>query len=193
MLDILGYHVPSHPVSDRPDEISILPQLSAPQSLLQSRELAEQPPPAVAFDYPHDLPYRPRWRERYQKMDVLFHDLHLQNLDIAGLAYFPYHRARSFPDLRPLEDLLPVLRTPDQMIPRVVDRMTRPLDSHALSIAHCRARAYVDKGDSPAPLITSPARHAFIPRGKPRGILQSFAKQSALSTRYCTHRFPGDL
>jgi hypothetical protein len=34
------------------------------------------------------------------------------------------------------------------------------------------ARAYEDKGDAPLPLITSSARHAFIPRGKPRGILQ---------------------
>jgi hypothetical protein len=31
---------------------------------------------------------------------------------------------------------------------------------------------YEDKGDAPLSLITSSARHAFIPRGKPRGILQ---------------------
>ena len=175
MLDIPGYHVPSHPVSDCTSEISVFPQLPAPQPLLQSRELAEQPPPTVAFDYPHDLPYRSRWRERYQKMDVLFQELHFQDLDVIRLADLPDHLFRSFPNLHPLEDLLPVLRTPHQMIARVVDRMTRPLDAHALFIPHRRARAYADKGGFPAPLITSPARHAFIPRGKPRGILQRFA------------------
>jgi len=30
----------------------------------------------------------------------------------------------------------------------------------------------VDKGDAPLTLITPSARHAFIPRGKPRGTLQ---------------------
>jgi hypothetical protein len=175
MLDIPGYHVPSHPVSDCTSEISVFPQLPAPQPLLQSRELAEQPPPTVAFDYPHDLPYRSRWRERHQKMDVLFQELHFQDLDVIRLADLPYHLFRSFPNLHPLEDLLPVLRTPHQMIARVVDRMTRPLDAHALFIPHRRARAYADKGDFPVPLITLSALHAFIPRGKPRGIVQRFA------------------
>jgi hypothetical protein len=175
MLDIPGDHVPSHPVSDCACEISVFPQLPAPQPLLQSRELAEQPPSTVAFDYPHDLPYRSRRRERHQKMDMLFHKLHFQYLDVVRLADLPYHLFRSFPNFDPLEDLLPVLRTPHQMIARVVDRMTRPLDAHALSISHRRARPYADKGGFPAPLITSPAGHAFIPRGKPRGILQRFA------------------
>jgi len=38
-------------------------------------------------------------------------------------------------------------------------------------IAHCRAKAYADKGGFPAPLMTSPARHAFIRSGRPQGIL----------------------
>ena len=174
MLDISGYYVPSHPVSDRPGEISVFPQFPAPQPLLQSRELAEQPPSTVALDDPYDLPYRSRWWKRQQKMDVFFLDFHFQNFDAVRLADFPYYLFPSFPDFLPLEDLLPVFRTPYQMIARVVDRMTRPLDAHALFISHCRARAYADKGGFPAPLITSPARHVFIPRGKPRGTLQRF-------------------
>jgi hypothetical protein len=34
------------------------------------------------------------------------------------------------------------------------------------------ARAYEDKGDAPLRLITFSVRHAFIPRGDPRGVLQ---------------------
>ena len=163
VLDIFDYNVPSHPVSDRPDEISIFPHLPAPQPLLQSRELAKQPPPTVALDYPYDLPYRPRWGERHQKMEVIFHDLHFQNFYIVRFADFANHLFRSFPDLLPLKDLLPIFRTPYQMVGRVVDRMTRPLETHALFISHCRARAYADKGDFPVPLITPSARHAFLP------------------------------
>ena len=172
MLDILGNHVPSHPVSDCPSEISVFPQFPTPQPLLQSWELAEQPPSTVALNNPHNFPYRPRWPKRYQKMNVFFHDLHLHNFYAVRLADLPYHLSRSFPDLLPLKDLLPIFRTPHQMISRVVDRMTRPLDAHALFISQCRARAYVDKGDFPVPLIIPPARHVFIPRGKPRGTLQ---------------------
>ena len=163
MLDILDNHIPSHSVSDCPGEVSVFPQLPAPEPLLEPRELAKQPTPAQALDNPHDLPYRPRWRERYQQMDVVFHDLHLHNLDTIRLTDLPHHLFRSFPDLLSLEDLLPVFRTPHQMVACVVDRMTRPSQSHASSISHCRVRAYADKGDFPVPLITPSARHAFLP------------------------------
>jgi len=39
------------------------------------------------------------------------------------------------------------------MVARVVYRMTRPLYRHTLLISHFPARAYVDKGDFPVPLI----------------------------------------
>jgi hypothetical protein len=138
--------------SDRPGKISVFPQFPAPQPLFQSRELAEQAPPTVALDDPHDLPYRSRWWKRYQKMDVLFLNFHFQNFDPVRLADLPDYLFRPFPDFLPLEDLLPVFWTPHQMIAGVVDRMTRPLDAHASFISYCRARAYADKGGFPAPL-----------------------------------------
>jgi len=49
------------------------------------------------------------------------------------------------------------------MVACVVDRMTRPLQSHVPFISHGRVRAYADKGDFPVPLITPSARHAFLP------------------------------
>ena len=95
--------------------------------------------------------------------------LHLHHLDIVCLADFPYHLFRSFPDLFPFEYLLPVFWAPDQMVARVVDRMTRPSQRHPFTLANPRARAYVDKGNFPVPLITPSERHEFIPSAS-RGV-----------------------
>jgi hypothetical protein len=56
---------------------------------------------------------------------------------------------------------------------RVVDRMTRPLQSHASCLYHNYARAYSDKGDFPSPWV----RHAFIPEASHRGFCKGFAKK----------------
>jgi hypothetical protein len=142
--NVLLDNIPSHSVSDCAHEISILPQLPAPQSLFQTRELAKQSPPDVAFDNPNDLPYRSRWRERDQEMNVFFHDFHFQNLDAIRPANLLDHLPCSFPDLGPLEDVFPVFGAPGQMVRTVVARMTRPFERHALYIAYQRARAYAD-------------------------------------------------
>jgi hypothetical protein len=172
VLDISLDHLTSHSVTYCPSKVSVLPDLTAPQPLLQTRELAKQPPPTLALYDPHHLPYRPRWRERNQKMHMFFHDFHLHYLNPVDLADFLHDLFRSLPYLDPLEDLFPVLRAPDQMVTRVVDGMTRSPYAHALNISQQPARAYPDKGDFPVPLITPSSRHVFIPRGKPRGILQ---------------------
>jgi hypothetical protein len=49
------------------------------------------------------------------------------------------------------------------MVGRLVNRMTRPIETHAFFISHCQARAYADKGEFPVPLITPSAKHAFLP------------------------------
>ncbi len=170
--DVVLDNVPSHSVSDCAREVSVLPQFPAPQSLFQTRELAKQSPPAVAFDNPDDFPYRSRWRKRNQEMDMLFRDLHFQNLDVVRLAYLSDHLPRSFPDLGTLEDFFSVFCTPDQMVRTVVDRMTRPFQRHALYIAYQGARAYADKGDFPVPLINPLGAACIPPHGKPWGILQ---------------------
>jgi len=173
MLNIFRNYVPSHPVSDCAGKVPIFPNLPAPQPSLQTRELAKQSSPAQALYYSHYLPYRATRRKRYQKMNMFLHKFHFQNLDIVGLAYFANDLFRSFPDLLPLKDLFPILRAPNQMVRRVVDRMTRSPQCHTCTLAYWRARAYADKGDLPVPLITPSERHEFIPRGKPRGTLQS--------------------
>ena len=165
---------PSHSVSDCPHEISIMPQLPRPQSPLQSRELAKQTHRTLALDDSYNLAYRLGRRKRYQNMHMFLHNFQLDDLKSIVLTYLPNQLFRSFPNLLPLKDIFPVLWTPNQVVTGVVDRMTRPLYAHPLYIAQFRARAYADKGDFPVPLIIPSERHAFIPRGKPRGILQRF-------------------
>jgi len=136
MHDIFENHVTSQPVSDGPSKISVFLQLPRPQSLFQTGELAKQSPPAKTLDDPHHLPYRPRRRERNHHVDMLRLNFHLLNLKFILFTDLLDHLFRSFPDLLPLKDILPVFRTPDQMVNGVVDRMTRPLQRHALFIAH---------------------------------------------------------
>jgi len=169
MLDISFNHLPSHSVTNCPGEISVFPQLPRPQSLFQPGELAEQSPPTVALDDSDHFSNRPGRRERDQNLNMLHAHFQFDNFKSIVLTYLPDQLFRSFLNLHPLKYILPIFRTPDQMVTRIIDRMTRPLEPHALHISQCRARAYADKGDSPVPLITPSARHAFLPAAS-RGV-----------------------
>jgi len=114
------------------------------------------------------------WRKRQHDMNMFFFNFKLNHLKSIFFADLLNQLLRSFPHFFPLKYFLPVFRTPYQMIAGIVDRMTRSFYRHTLFISHFHARAYLDKGDFPVPLITPSERHAFIPRGKPRGILQRF-------------------
>ena len=169
MLDISFNHLLSHSVTDCSGEISVFPQLPRPQSLFQSGELAEQSPPTVALDNSDNLSNRPGRRERNQNVYVFQAHFQFDNCKPIVLTYFPDQLFRSSLYLRPLKYILPIFRTPYQMVTRIINRMTRPLEPHASFISQGRARAYADKGDSPVPLITPSARHAFLPAAS-RGV-----------------------
>ena len=131
MLDIFLNDLPSHTVPDRAGEVSVLPQLTGPQSLLQARELTEQLPRAYALYDPDHLSDGPSWRKRYQNMYMVLCYLHFRYLNSILGSYLPNYLFRSFPYLLCSEYILPAFRTPYQMIIRVVDRMTRSLQCHA--------------------------------------------------------------
>jgi len=101
-------------------------------------------------------------------MYMLDRYLHLHDLKSIFFADLPNQLLRSFFNLVSLKDLLPVFRTPYQMVTRIIDRMTRSFNRHAWLISHHKARAYEDKGDAPLPLITPSVRHAFIPAASRR-------------------------
>ena len=170
MLDISFNHLPSYSVTDCPGEISVFPQLPRPQSLFQPRELAKQSPRAMALYYPDYIPNRSRRRERDQNVNVLQPDLQFDDLKFIVPACLPDQLFCSFLNLHPLKYILPIFRTLDQVITRVVDRMTRPPEPHPLYISQRRARAYADKGAFPVPLIIPSARHAFLPAASRGGV-----------------------
>jgi hypothetical protein len=141
MLDIFLNHLTSHTVSDRPHKVPVFPQLPSLQSTLHRRELAEQFSGTAALDDPNNFSNRSPWGEREQNMNMFHCHFHLDNLKSILLADLPYQLLRSFPYIPTPKYLLPVLRTPDHMVTRVVDRMTRSLDRHASVISQSPARA----------------------------------------------------
>ena len=142
------------------------------RSPLQSRKLPEQLPRAVALYYPHHLSDGPSGRKRYQNMYMVLCYLHFRYLNSILVAYLPNYLFRSFPYLLCSEYILPAFRTPYQMIIRVVDRMTRPLQCHASFYPIASQGPGRIRATSRLPY--NPPRKACIhPRGKPPGILQS--------------------
>lgn len=174
MLDIFFNDLPSHTVPDRAGEVSVLPQLARPQSLLQARELAEQLPRTDALYYSYHLADGPSGRKRCQNVYMVLCYFHFRYLKPILVAYLPNHLFRSFPYLLFSEYIFPTLRTPYQMIVRVVDRMTRPLQSHA-SFYTIASQGPMRIRESSRLPYNPPCKACIHPRGKPRGILQSIS------------------
>ena len=148
---ILFDNLPSHTVSDSSGEISVLPQLPTSQPFLDSRELTKQLPSAYAFQCPNHLPNRIFWIKRYQYMNVVLSHFHLLDLKFILIANFAKKLICSMPKFCILKYCLASFRTPYQVVCRVVDHMTRPLECHTYVISHY-ARAFADKGAFPSPL-----------------------------------------
>ena len=74
-----------------------------------------------------------------------------------------------------LKYLLSIFWTPYQMIYRIVDRMTRPPQSHALCYTTSR-KGLCGLGRLPVSLITLCVRHVFIPVASHGGFYKDFAK-----------------
>ena len=171
MLDILLNDLPSHTVADRAGEVSVLPQLPRPQSLLQARELAEQLPRTNALYDPYHFSDGPSGRKRCQNMYMVLCYFHFRYLKSILVAYLTNHLFRSLPYLFFSEYILPTLRTPNQVVVRVVDRMTRPLQCHASFYTIAPQGPMRIREASRLP-YNPPCKACIHPRGKPRGILQ---------------------
>jgi hypothetical protein len=130
MLDIFLNHLTSHSVTNRAGKITILPQLTTPKTPFERRELAEQLPCANAFDDTNHFTDRTFRGKRKQNMYMVQRNLKLNDLKAISLAYFTDQLFRSSLQLRTLKKLLTILRTPNQMVTRVVDRMTRSFYTH---------------------------------------------------------------
>lgn len=174
MLDVFLNDLPSHTVANCASEVSVLPQLSGPQPLLQPRELAEQLPRTDALYYPDHLPDGPSGRKRYQDVYMILCYFYFSYLQSILLAYLPYHLFRSSPYFFFSEYIFPTFRTPYQMVYRIVDLMTRPLQSHA-SFYPIVSQGPIRIRETSRLPYNPPCKACIHPRGKPRGILQSFS------------------
>ena len=123
---------------------SIFPQFPCPQSLLQRRELTEQLPRCHALYNPHNLPYRPLGRKRYQDVNMLLCHLHLDNFKTIFFTDLAYKLFRSFSCTSLLKYLFSIFGTPHQMVAGLVHRMTRSLYCHAVAISRPNARTYTE-------------------------------------------------
>jgi len=121
-------------------------------------------------------------------MNMVLHYFQFYNFKPVLLTNFFYQLFRSFPHLLPLKYFLPVFRTPHQMVTRVVDRMTRSFYRHALLISHFPARAYVDKGDSPVPLIYPLGKACIHPARQAAGNSAKVLVKTGRGSPDCTLR-----
>ena len=175
MLYIFIDNLPSHTVSHCSSKIPIFPEFPRPQPLLDPRKFAKQLPSAYTLYCSYHLPYRILWVKRYQYMNMIYCYLHFHDLHPIFFAYFLNQLFRSLPYLIIFEYLLTIFWTPYQMICCVIDRMTRPSQSHALCYT-TSDKSLCGLGRLPVSLITLWVRHVFIPVASHGGFYKAFAK-----------------
>ena len=106
IFNISFNNVTSHAVSDGASEITVFPQLSRPQAVLQRRKRAEQFPSTDAFDDPNYLPDLMLQSKRQQNMNMLSADFQRNQFKIIFFTYFTDQLFHMFPDLVALKDFL---------------------------------------------------------------------------------------
>jgi hypothetical protein len=82
VLDISANNLGRHFITDRADKIAIFPEFSAPQPMLDARELSKNGAGTQTFEACNDLRNRVTRRERAKNMDVIGTDLHLFDHDV---------------------------------------------------------------------------------------------------------------
>ena len=174
MLDIFIDNLPSHTVSNRAGEVSVLPKLARPKPPSDSRELSEQFSRTYAFYCPNHLAYRKLGWKRHKHMYMIYCYFHFLYLYFVFFAYLFYNLFRSFPYRVIMKYLLSIFWAPYQMVSRVVDCMTRPFQCHA-SFYTITMQGPMWKRETSRLPYNPPRKACIPPRGKPRGILQRFS------------------
>ena len=130
LLNIFPDNIIGYMLTYRSKEIPLLPKMSCPQMLPYLRKFLKDLATRNALQNPDHLRYRIPRRKRNQKMHMIFAYLAPINLKIKMLSYLlknPLHPLL----YRSSQHLLPILRTPGQMILGFIDRMSRPSQNHA--------------------------------------------------------------
>ncbi len=164
ILNIFSDDISYYAISNTPDEIAIIPQLSSPELLPKLGKLLEDLPGRDTF---HDLYYlcwRISRRCPCKYMHMVFPDSYRIYLKFIFLSYLFKHFFEIFRYFS-IQYLFPIFRYPYQMVLQIVNSMFGPFYSHAVFISIIRLFGN--------PFLRLAANH-FHPPSKLRGIQWSF-------------------
>ena len=135
ILNILSDYFGRYLISYGPGKISVFPKLTTPKMFLHLRMLMKNHTRTDTLQYPHYFGNTvSRWkRQKYVYMiRCNFHSINLKPMIQRYFLKYTLHTLLDVPTKYPL----PILRSPYQMIFRVIYGMCRSFHSHVQYIAH---------------------------------------------------------
>src|SRR3972149_479803 len=135
---ISSYYICGYFVSNRSNEVTIVPKLSAPKILLQPRIFLKNLAGAYPFQYIHHLCWGILRRSSQKHMNMVWHNFHRIYFKFVLLSYFFKKFFNSFSHLL-LQNTLAILWNPDKVIFDVIHCMLRSFNSHAVYLNIIRA------------------------------------------------------
>ena len=135
ILNILPDYLCRHFISYCANKIAVLPKFTAPKMLLHLRMLSKNYTGTHTLQYPNNLGNTvTRWK-RQKYMNMIFSHFQCINLKIMTNRNLLKDTPYSLLDVTP-QNPLPILRSPYQMIFRIIYRMTCTSKSHAVHITY---------------------------------------------------------
>jgi len=135
ILNVFPNHICRYLVSNGASKISILPQLSTPELFFHLGMLLEYDTGTNALQDPYHFGDTISGGKRQKDMDMVF--CNLKGIDLKVVMYGNLFKDlfRSNSDISP-QDPFSVLRGPDQMVLRIIDRMAGSFQFHAEIISY---------------------------------------------------------
>lgn len=95
-FDVFANHLCRHLIAHCSGEVSIFPELSAPELPLDLWKLAEHGSRTQTFETGDHLRYRVAWWKRTEDMYMVRTDFHFIYRDVVGVSYLSEHLFDSF-------------------------------------------------------------------------------------------------
>ena len=137
MLNIFANHFRRHFVADRSGEIAVFPEFPAPQLPFDLRVLSEDRSRTQTLEPRHHLGNRIARRKRAEEMNVIRTHLHLFDGDVIVLSNLLKQFADTLGQFA-LQNLLTILRRPDQVISRIIGGVGSSSEYHARILSNPR-------------------------------------------------------
>ena len=136
IADILSDYLCRHFIANRSGEIAILPKFAAPKMFIYLGMLFKNHASTDALKHTNNSRNAVTRRKRQKNMYMIisyFHRIYLKTVPICYLLENLLHTLSYVSSKYPF----PILRSPYQMIFRIIHRMGCSLKSHALNITYC--------------------------------------------------------